>query len=123
MSLNPKEFNKPSVGLQKKLKAGPQLIKEIDEMQRATAEFKVKEDDSQQRPAPQATQIKERPSTSVQGRMTGSTRVVSGEEETDKRQQRELIEGDRVAVYMPNYAIRGQTARKQKYKEMLLRTA
>ena len=60
MSLNPKEFNKPAVSLQKKLKSGPQLIKEIDEMQRATAEFKVKEDVAQERPATQGKEIKER---------------------------------------------------------------
>ena len=55
--------------------------------------------------------------------MTGSTNVFSGEAQSERRQQKELIEGDRMAVYMPNYAIRGQTARKQKYKDMLVRTA
>lgn len=55
--------------------------------------------------------------------MTSSTKVFSGASMSEKRYEKELTEGDRMAVYMPNYAIRIQTARKQKYKDMLVRTA
>lgn len=123
MSINNKEYFKANVSLQKKLKSGPQLIKDIDEMQRATAEFRVKEDDSIQRQAHPVTEIKERASTNPQANMTGSTKLFSGESMSDKKFQKELTEGDRVAVYMPNYAIRVETARKQKYADMLIRTA
>ena len=42
---------------------------------------------------------------------------------TEKMYQKLMKDGDRAAVYMPNYAIRVKTARRDKYKQLLEQTA